>query len=172
MRALRRFLEDRAGVTAVEFALVGPLFLALALTSFEGGGLMVRSMLLDRSVDKAVRQVRVKGGTATISQNDFRTAVCNGMIILKGACSSSLVVEMTVVKSATSFPTNEVVCATKAAPNPTVSYSMGARSDMVYVRACLAVDPMLPLIAGYLGLPRNASGGYDVVATAGFMNEP
>jgi hypothetical protein len=79
---------------------------------------------------------------------------------------------MTVVNAVSSFPTGTVTCVSKAAPAPTANFATGARSDMIYVRACLAVDPMLPLVGDGLGLPRNPSGGFNVVSTSGFMNEP
>ncbi len=169
---LRRFRIARSGTTAVEFALIAPLFLGMTFTTFEAGGLLIRSMMLDRALDKAVRTVRVKGGVTTITQTQFRDSVCSGLLMFSSGCAQRLTVEMTVIKSASSFPSTAMTCVSKTAPNPTVNYATGARSDMVYVRTCLAVDPMLPIVATGLGLPRNESGQFSVMASGGFMNEP
>lgn len=169
---LRDFTIAATGVAAIEFGVVGPVFLALVFGTFETGGLLVRSMTLDRALDKAVRVVRVKGGVTTISQAQFRDMVCDGLLMFSSGCKTNLTVEMTVVKSTAGFPSASAPCVSRVAPNPTVNYSSGSRSDMIYVRSCLLVDPMLPLIASGLGFPRNASGGFHVISTSGFMNEP
>ncbi|MFC3692937.1 TadE/TadG family type IV pilus assembly protein [Chenggangzhangella methanolivorans] len=168
----RRFARGRDGVAAIEFGMVGPLFLALVLGTFDVGGLMLQSMLLDRSVDKAVRTVRVQGGVSAVVQDQFKDAVCGGMLLFSTGCAARLTVEMTVIKAASSFPSTGVTCVSRTAPKPTVTYNSGARSEMVLARACLNVDPLMPFLGTGLGLPRNASGGFDVVATSGFMNEP
>lgn len=168
----RRFARADAGVTAIEFGLIGPLFLGLCLSVFDIGGLVVQSTLLDRALDKAVRVLRVNGGVSTISQTQFRDQVCGGMLMYASGCAANLTVEMTVIKTTASFPTANATCVSKTVPAPTVSYASGARSDMVFVRSCLSVAPLMPFLGTGLGLPRNASGRFDLVASSGFMNEP
>lgn len=167
-----RFERAQSGATAVEFGLIGPLFLGLCLTIFDLGGMVLQSTLLDRALDKAVRVVRVNGGVTTISQTQFRDSVCGGMLMYSSGCASHLTVEMTVIKTTSNFPATSATCVSKTAPAPTVGYATGARSDMIFVRTCLSVAPLMPLVGNGLGLPRNASGRFDLVASSGFMNEP
>ncbi len=56
--ALLRFGADRTGAAALEFAIVAPLLLALAFSTFEAGWMMTKTILLDRALDIAVRAVR------------------------------------------------------------------------------------------------------------------
>lgn len=166
---VRPFGHDDGGATAIEFALVAPLFIGLLFTLFDGGGVIIQSVMIDRALDKAVRVVRVAGSIT--SHADFRKIVCANSVMIPN-CSEKLVVEMTVVTSAASFPTTSAPCIEKNAPAPKPSFSSGSRGDVLYVRACLAVSPMTPWAAEGYSLPRNASGGFYVVAVNGFMNEP
>ena len=169
---LRRFAHRRDGMAAVELGLIGPVFFAMIFAIIDVGGLLAQSMLLDRAVDKAVRTVRVRGGLTTISQTQFRDSVCSGMMLYATGCADRLTVEMSVIKSTANFPSSSVPCVTKDVPQPTVNFNTGARSDMVFVRACYLVDPLVPILGSGLGLPRNDSGGFNVVTTSGFVNEP
>lgn len=61
-RLLRR--TDRAGVTAVEFAFVAPLFFLLLAVSFEYGRLNIIRHTADNAAYEAARHVMVPGATA------------------------------------------------------------------------------------------------------------
>ncbi len=158
-------------MAAIEFAVVAPLFLAIVFATFESGWLMTQSMLMDRALDKAVRSIRIGGTGAPATQTALKAAICNETIVIAN-CLSNLVVELTVTNTPSSFPSATVQCINRSAPPPTPGFASGGRSDVMFVRACLSVDPLVPLIAEGLGLQRNASGAFDVVSVGGFMNEP
>ena len=54
-----RFGRDDKGTAAVEFAMTVPLLLTIFMASFESGFLMVRSIMLEQSVDMTMRELRL-----------------------------------------------------------------------------------------------------------------
>ena len=52
------------------------------------------------------------------------------------------------------------------------SFSQGNRSDILFVRACVIVDPLFPGLGLGLQLPKDASGGFQMIAFSAFVNEP
>ena len=55
---LQRFNKDDAGATAVEFAFVGPIFIAMTMVTMELGLGFVANKTLEFSVDQMAREVR------------------------------------------------------------------------------------------------------------------
>lgn len=167
-RSLRR---DCSGATALEFAIVAPLLLALSFSIFEAGWMMTKAMLLDRSLDIAVRAVRT-AKDAPKSQAEMKKAVCGRMVIVPD-CEAALLIEMTPVKSAADFPTTGASCVDRgAAIQPVVSFSTGDEGQIMYVRACLVSDPLAPFIGLGLQMNKDSKGGYSLVSASAFMNEP
>lgn len=168
---LRHWRRDQNGTTAVEFGMIAPLFLALLLGASDAGWLMTKAMLLDQALTKSIRTLRIGGEGAPATHEQFRKLIC-GQTILIPDCNESLLIEMTVVKSAASFPTAAMPCIDRSKPAPSTNFSTGGRSDMLFVRACLTADPMFPLIGDGLGLPRTVQGRFNLISLSGFMNEP
>jgi len=82
-----RRLGER-GVTTVEFAIVGPLFLMLLLAVFELGYMTFVQSVLDSSARTAARLIRTGQAQASgNAQTDFQTALCNGASSVIG-CSN------------------------------------------------------------------------------------
>ena len=48
----------------------------------------------------------------------------------------------------------------------------GQRNKLMMVRACAVFDPWFPGVGLGAQLPKDASGGYRLMATSGFVNEP
>lgn len=168
---LAALLRNRSGATAVEFALVVPLFLSLVFSTFEAGWMVVNATVLDRALDTTVRQIRIGSSSAPTTQDQIRTAVCAQAAIFVD-CAKSLIIEMTDVSSGT-FPTNNTVCVDRAsAVAPVVSYSSGQRGSIMYVRACLVSNPLTPALGLALSLPKDGKGGYYLVSSSAFINEP
>ncbi len=71
-----RFLRARAGVTLVEFALVGPLFLLLVFAIVDNSLVLFMQTVLDNATRAAARQVEI--GNAKTSAA-FKTALCNNL---------------------------------------------------------------------------------------------
>lgn len=71
-----RFLRSRAGVTLIEFALVGPLFLLLVFAIVDNGLVLFMQTVLDNATRVAARQIEI--GQVTTS-GAFKTALCNNV---------------------------------------------------------------------------------------------
>ena len=59
MTVLHRFLKDDRGTATIEFLFVFPVIFLIFTASFESSMYMARSIMLDRSVDLVVRQLRL-----------------------------------------------------------------------------------------------------------------
>ncbi|WP_040577266.1 TadE/TadG family type IV pilus assembly protein [Methylopila sp. M107] len=164
--------RSRSGSVAVEFAMIGPLLFGLIITTFDAGGVMYKTMLLERAADLATRPIRLGSAGAATDATALKTQICGKTILSLGDCVNRLTIEMTVVKAKADIPTADVACVTKSVPKPTVKYSAGGLSELVYVRACLTVDPFVPLVAETYGLKRNSNGDYSIIAVTTYTNEP
>jgi Flp pilus assembly protein TadG len=82
-----RRLGER-GVTSVEFAIVGPLFLMLVLAVFELGYMVFVQSVLDSSARTAARLIRTGQAQGSgNAQTDFQTALCNGASAVIGCAN-------------------------------------------------------------------------------------
>lgn len=169
---LGRLLGDCSGASAVEFALVVPMFLALVFSTLEGGWLMTRSILLDRALDQTVRLIRIGDPAAPKDHTAMKKALCARTLIVKN-CEATMLVEMKEVKAAADMPTHAAICVDRGAKvQPTATFSTGSRSSIMYVRACIVSDPVVPLIGLALQFEKDGKGGYHQTAVSAFMNEP
>lgn len=71
-----RFLRSRCGVTVIEFALVGPLFLLLTFAIVDNGLVLFMQTVLDNATRVAARQIEI--GQVTTS-SAFQTSLCNNL---------------------------------------------------------------------------------------------
>ncbi|HHX90313.1 MAG TPA: pilus assembly protein, partial [Paracoccus sp.] len=53
-----------------------------------------------------------------------------------------------------------------------VTLTPGVEHDLVLVRVCLIVDPVLPTSGWGLGLRPDESGGFRMVTSSVYVNEP
>lgn len=167
----KRFLRDRSGATAVEFALVAPMLFALIFSTMEAGWTMVQTIMLDHAVDSTVRQLRI-GSLVDPSHATVRASICASATVLVD-CHENLTVEMVPIVDASSYPTDAARCVNRAsAIDPVLRFNPGQRSQTVFVRACFVVDPLTPFLGLGLALPKDATGAYRILAKSGFVNEP
>ena len=78
-----RFGRDDKGTAAVEFAMTVPLLLTIFMASFESGFLMVRSIMLEQSVDMTMRELRL-GHYPIPTAALLKTNICERSVILIG----------------------------------------------------------------------------------------
>lgn len=80
-RGLLHFRRDRKGSTAIEFAMISPLFFGLLMAIMETGTLFLRLTALEAGVEEAKRVTmtgQVAGsGNAAAQEAAFRAAFCN-----------------------------------------------------------------------------------------------
>jgi Flp pilus assembly protein TadG len=175
-RAWRR--ED--GTAAVEFVLALPVIMAIFMASFESGLVMVRSIMLEQSLDIVMRELRlghlrdINGATTTAR---VKTEICNRTVIFPD-CTNDLRLQLTKVDtsngSAWALPTPEVTCVDSSATeiDPSLVLQIGAENDLMIVRACIRLRAIFPTTGIGLGLDKDSQGAYKVVARSAFSIEP
>jgi Flp pilus assembly protein TadG len=88
--ALRRFQRNQRGSSAVEFALVAPVFLALLFAIIETALVFFAGQVLETGVQDTGRRLYTSQAT---SGTDFRQALCDRVSLIV-PCSSSLCVDV------------------------------------------------------------------------------
>jgi len=166
--AVRRFLRQGEGATAVEFALVAPAFIALLFAILETALVFFAQQVLQTATLQAARQIMTgQAQTANMTQSQFQAAVCanaGGLFNCGGIYAA--------VQTCTSFPSVTMY-------NPVsngkftgtgMPYSPGAPGDVEVVQ----VFYQWPVWPGPLNFTlANTNGNTNViVATAAFRNEP
>ncbi|MEM9106676.1 MAG: TadE/TadG family type IV pilus assembly protein [Pseudomonadota bacterium] len=177
-RVLKALSRDKRGVTAVEFALLAPVFFAMILSLFEIGILFTRIAMVDHAVNvvsKLVYTGKVTEGVAagTYSQSDIEAAVCDVTGVVIPNCESEITVELTEIAALSSLPESDAACQDSTVElTPTVSFSPGAANSVVFMRVCLTVDLMTPGLGFGLKLTKTSNDRYELISSVAFLNEP
>lgn len=169
----RKLRKDESGNATIEFVFVFPVVMTVFLMAFEVGLLMTRQVMLDRAVDITVRELRM-GHIPGVTQDSLREIICNQALIIPN-CTSSLLIELRPVStdpwpdlamaSTTCIDRNEEI-------EPAVTVNPGAPQQVMLVRVCSVFDPFFPTTRLGMQLHRDEIGGYALVSTSAFVNEP
>jgi len=171
-RRVRRRLAAEDGVVSIEFVMWISLYIFVFLASVEAGVLLARVTMLDRALDIAVRDVRL--GIGDIDEHDeLVDRICDNTMIIKD-CDTSLHLELRPVSTVTWEPLNSSTqCVDRTGDiTPVMDFRIGGENELMLVRACAVVDPIFPTTGLGLRLPKDASGGYRMVVSSAFVNEP
>jgi Flp pilus assembly protein TadG len=164
---LVRFARDRRGVTAVEVALILPLFLFIIFGIFEVAMLYFVAAALEGQIAEASRQIR----TGNIQQEDdpltaFRQLLC-GPLAIAIDCDKIIVdVRKYTNFSGVSYPDY----VDEDGEGEENQFVPGAAREIVVVRASYRWDLIVPGMGLYLG--DNGAAYKTLAATAVFRNEP
>ena len=168
---LKTFLSNDRGSATVEFVIVFPVLMYFVMMVFETGFIATRSSMLERGLDMATRSLRL-GTDPDIDHEALKQAVCRNAGILKD-CNRDLVLEVVEFDIASAYPQNTTHCRDRSEKfKPTINFHPGARNSIMFVRACMIIDPLFPGMGLTLGLPKDASGGLQLITYTAFMNEP
>jgi Flp pilus assembly protein TadG len=168
-RFLRRFRRNRRGSTAVEFALVAPVFFALLFAILETGIMFLAGQVLETITQQSARMILTgQAQTASYTSAQFATYVCSQVPALFSCNQISIDVE--------SYPSFSSVNFSSQIDNNgnfitnNLQYNPGGPGDIVVVRLFY----QWPLIVTGLGWnPSNLAGNKRLlVGTAAFKNEP
>ena len=166
--AFRR--ED--GTAALEFVLAVPLLITIFMASFESGLLMIRSIMLEQSVDMTMRELRL--GHYTLPDAALlKTEICKRTVIFKD-CEANITIEMTRINTSNwALPASGVACIDRAQElQPVLAFQRDQQNDVMLVRVCVVQDALFPTTGIGLGLPKDGHGGYGVITTSAFVTEP
>lgn len=184
-RRFARKLVEEDGSPSVEFVILFPTVLIIVLSIFEAGWLMTRMMMLDRGVDIAVRDIRLGGiydadtdSTLPITHENIKQRICDGAAIFAD-CMTTLKVQLVPFEVTGDYPWDVPNCRDRDAEDDELQpvdeffQSGGGTSDQVmFMRACVVVDPILPGLGLGLALPKDSSNGYQMASFSAFKNEP
>lgn len=180
----QRFLADQRGVTSLEFLFSAISFLVIFAWMVETGFIMVRWAMLERGVDMATRDLRLFGLPDNITTNTqahdyLKGEICDETLFIKD-CENALMLELTSVNAVTGIPNTSASCVDRSNNvDPATGLPVldeGSRGeadsrDLMYLRACVVIDPILP--ANYsMPLPLDDSGGIQLVVDNAYINEP
>ncbi|HQU67922.1 MAG TPA: pilus assembly protein [Albidovulum sp.] len=167
-----RAAREEDGAATIPFLLFLPFFMMLVISSLEMGVLMLRHVMLERSLDLSVRDLRL--GTFTGTYTDFKRLICNRAGIIPN-CMTTVVIELRPVSTVTWAPLSSgAICVDRANPlvplgNP---FEKGAGDELMLVRACAKFDPIVPTTGMGFQLPKDNTGAYALISTTAFVNEP
>ena len=166
------FRRRESGAATVEFALIFPAYIFVFLSAFEVGLANIRMVMIERASDLAVRALRLNTGNPP-SYNDIKTAVCNAAGIIP-ECMDFIQIELQPVSTTTwNLLDNNADCIDRASTiDPVVAFSNGQQNELMIVRVCAVVDPIFPAMGMGLIMPKDETGGYRLVASTAFVNEP
>jgi Flp pilus assembly protein TadG len=166
MRIFRRFIKNRKGSTAIEFAILALPFMVLIFAIIEIAIMFLVDSGLDAALHNTVRQMRV-GNASGWNLTTFKSKVC-AQLSLSFSCSTNLKVRAIVVSNMSSV--NRAVPIVNGQLSVSESFTVGASGDYILVQAYLTWDPVLRLYT-FAGGHLN-DGRYVLGAAQLFKNEP
>lgn len=177
-RSLRRARREDGNAT-VEFAILFPLFMTVFLSSIESGLMALRYVTLDRGVDLAVRDLRLglavdfADMTPEAAHEELKNRICARTMMVEN-CEQVLFLELiNVDPTLWNVPAPNTQCVDRTnTVAPTLNFNPGAPNEMMIVRACAIVDPLIPDFGLGASFNKDSSGGVALISSSAFVNEP
>ena len=170
----RRLWRCTLGASAVELALVLPLFLGLVGGIIEAGWLMTKQSMVDRAVSNAARFVYTGAATAddSITGDTIEAFICEEAAVIAN-CAENIALDLTVINTFSSIPTDDAECREHDLDfEPSVSFEPGNSSEVVYMRVCVTTKILMPLLGLGFALSKTDLGNYQFSSGFAFANEP
>ncbi|MEL6169287.1 MAG: TadE/TadG family type IV pilus assembly protein [Pseudomonadota bacterium] len=186
---IRRLWRDENGSSTVEFVILFPAFIGIFISSYESGLMMVRNVMLERSVDLAVRDLRLGiPNDPTLTEEDryklFKENVCDNAMVAD--CMNIVQVQLQPVSTATWTPlVGDANCVDEASlPDPdfnpyqATGYTSGGNNELMLIRVCALFTPFFPGTTLGMQMPKynpddaSDDAKYALVVTSAFVNEP
>lgn len=167
-RFLRRLARDSEGISAIEFALVGPIVIALLVAILQTGVVFLYQQVLQSATTQAARLIMTgQAQTQNLSSAQFLADVCSDAGAMFDCTKLSANVQ-----TFTSFSgmTQSNPVSNGTFNSSSSSFTMGGPGDIVLVQ----IFYQLPVSGGPLGftLATTKNGNAVLVGTAVFRNEP
>lgn len=170
----RRFARDRRGASAVEFAIVAPVFLALMFSTFEVAWFYFVNSTVDAAATNAARVLRTgQVQKSEMTKEEFFDDLVCPKVKLFGDCYSRLTAEVRTFDSFQELAndTTPLVCRDESATViDAIPYEPGEDRAIVRIRLCYMYDTLNPMIG--MSLAQNEAGQRKVSATYVLRVEP
>lgn len=161
--SLRAFRRDDVGATAIEFAFVAPMAIALIIATIEVGMLEVISSNLDAAVMDVARKIRTGASDRPANTTALVDMICANMVESSADCHARL-------KTSVQVTPNFADAGPAAGAAATGQFNAGGAGDIVLVRATYTWPLILPMYAGNFQLAGPTQAILDT--RAAFRNEP
>lgn len=174
LRYFKSFRREEDGAATVEFVILFPAFIAILLSSYESGLMMVRNVMLERGVDLAVRDLRL-GQPVPPTFDQLKTSICaNAMIV--DDCFDKIQIELQPIDMVTfNMPTTQPRCIdvnSTIDPIDDTTFVGGGNNELMLVRVCALLDPFFPSTVLGMQMPEYDEGRYALIVNSAFVNEP
>jgi hypothetical protein len=173
MRRFRAFAVDERATATMEFVIVFPIAMLLFIAVAETGMILTRQVLMERSLDEAVRVMRL-AQNLTLTPDAIEDEICANTSAIPN-CETVLIVDVQVLEPYEfEVPEEDPLCVDRndMEIRPANTFEQGTDNEMVLIRICAVVDRLIPFSGYGLNLTRDESGGMHMVATSVFINEP
>jgi Flp pilus assembly protein TadG len=169
---IKTLAQSEKGAASLEFVVCIPVIMAIFMASIESGVFMTRYVMLEQSVDKVMRNLRL-GKYPNVTVADLKTAICDRSSILHN-CASAITIDLQPISTTTwAFPTDSTTCVDRDAHiTPSTTFNPGTEHQIMLVRVCVIQDAMFPTTGLGLNLAQDEQGGYALLAKSAFVNEP
>lgn len=181
MMPVRAFMADERGTASIEFVFIVPIVMMIFMASFESSLFMARHVMLERSVDIVVRDIRL-GYLDGLNHAQLKRLICESGSLVNSVdtCVDSMRIWMQPINTATfEMVAPPRSCVDRSEPidplqEPTGSeFRFGSDNEIMLMRICLKEEPMFPTTIVGAGLIQDETdGNYALLATTVFVNEP
>lgn len=154
----------------MEFAIVAPLFFFLMFVIAETAMIFIAEQVMDNAVFETARLVRTgQAQNASMSQADFKTAMCKSMSVFINCSSSNFYLDVKTYSSFAAMDTSNPLNTDETFKSEG-AYTFGGPNDIVVVRAYYQWPTNK--IFGGLSLQNLSNGKRLIGSFAAFRNEP
>jgi Flp pilus assembly protein TadG len=168
---VRQFRTAEDGATAVEFAMIAPIFLALIFTILQYGLVFFAEKTLQSAADTASRKIMTgQAQSASMTQSDFKNIVCPLISALFDCTKVYVDVQKYSSFSGSNYTAPTLTYDAQGNVSNVWTYNAGAAGDIVIVRLIYRWQVAGgPLAMGVT----NLTGGYRLMmGMTAFRNEP
>lgn len=171
------FASDRRGSTAVEFAIIAPIFLMMMFSTFEVGWFFFANSVVDASVGDAARliktgQVQRWGGDNEDKLDALYDNICD-VVKSFGGCDNRLTLEVNTFASFSALAADVTPATCADAPPDDVAaipFNPGGELQIVRIRVCYIYKTLNPAIGVNMSEP--GTNDRRLISTMIFRNEP
>lgn len=170
--ACKSFGKDESGNSTIDFMMVLPAAMFFAATSYESGTFGLRNVMLERAMDVTVRQVRM-GAVPDPTHDDLKQMICDAASIIPN-CMANVKLEMIRKdpRAWTPIDHGKDCVDRESTAEPVINWTDGGNNDLMFLRACAILDPVLPTSTLGVAMAENSDGSHALVATSSFVVEP
>ena len=169
-KTARRFVREKDGIAAVEFAIVAAPFLALMFAIMETALVFFASQVLETAVADSARLIMTgQAQSQNFTQVQFKQAVCAKILGLFD-CGNGLQIDVKTYTGFASISTSKPIDV-NGNLQTNFGYTPGGPGDIVVVRL-MYQWPVYVSLLGLNSLADMSGNKRLIIATAAFRNEP